>query len=138
MPKQKQATVRNQIKRELDLMKPFRHENVLRYFGMFYSKISQEINLVMEMVDGVSVTDIVVCQKKLPEKVAAFILHQALKGLVFLHENFIIHRDLKPDNMLIDANGVIKLIDFGCSAKVHATLFILSPHDTCSLCFVTH
>lgn len=123
MSKAKQTTVRNQIKKEVDLMKPFRHDNVLRYYGMFYSKVNQEINLVMELVDGVSVTDVVVCQKKLPEKVAAFILRQAIGGLVFLHENLIIHRDLKPDNLLIDANGVVKLIDFGCSAKVRLRVF---------------
>ena len=35
-----------------------------------------------------------------------------------MHENNIMHRDLKPDNMMVDADGYLKLIDFGLSKKI--------------------
>lgn len=39
--------------------------------------------------------------------------YQILQGIVFCHKRRTLHRDMKPQNLLIDANGAIKLADFG-------------------------
>lgn len=49
------------------------------------------------------------------EDSAKYYIAQIVIALEYLHKNGIIHRDLKPENLLIDAEGRIKLTDFGLS-----------------------
>ena len=46
---------------------------------------------------------------------ASLYLVDILHGLAYLHQHHICHRDLKPENILLDANGVVKISDFGVS-----------------------
>ncbi|MGH8172204.1 MAG: protein kinase domain-containing protein [Rhodanobacteraceae bacterium] len=67
---------------------------------------------VMEFVEGRSLTDY--CrehQLSLPQRLGLFA--QVCDAVAFAHRNLIIHRDLKPDNILVDAHGAVKLLDFG-------------------------
>ena len=52
------------------------------------------------------------------ENVCAYILKQVLLGLKALHSKHVIHRDIKSDNILADAEGNVKLADFGYSAQL--------------------
>eukprot|EP01103_Thecamoeba_quadrilineata_P010575 TRINITY_DN2320_c0_g1_i1.p1 TRINITY_DN2320_c0_g1~~TRINITY_DN2320_c0_g1_i1.p1 ORF type:complete len:613 (+),score=110.23 TRINITY_DN2320_c0_g1_i1:45-1883(+) len=104
---------------EVDMMKELSHPNVIRYYGWFFMKKEQEINIMLEFVEGGSLTNLIQKWSRLSETVSAHVLHQVLRGLCYLHQHSIIHRDLKPDNMLVDPNtGLVKLIDFGTATKV--------------------
>ncbi len=49
-----------------------------------------------------------------------------MQALHYLHSNRIIHRDMKPQNILISANGVIKLCDFGFARAMSNNTVVLT------------
>lgn len=50
---------------------------------------------------------------RLTEPVIAYVLHNLLKGLEYLHSKKLLHRDIKADNLLINDKGELKIADFG-------------------------
>ena len=57
-------------------------------------------------------------ENRFTEQRVKFYAGQIVLALGYLHENNIMHRDLKPENMMVDADGYLKLIDFGLSKKI--------------------
>lgn len=57
----------------------------------------------------------------LSENVIAQYMKQIISAIMYCHKMGIVHRDLKPENILFDSNkpdACLKIIDFGCSAKL--------------------
>ena len=69
--------------------------------------------LVMEYVNGRTLKEVIQQKGALPPTVAAQICIRILSALQHAHDNGIIHRDIKSQNILVNANGHIKVSDFG-------------------------
>ena len=69
--------------------------------------------LVMEYMRGRTLKEIITEKGSLPEPVAGQIAIRILSALQHAHDNGIIHRDIKPQNILINAEGMVKVADFG-------------------------
>ncbi len=66
-----------------------------------------------EYIDGMTLGQWIKENPKPPIQEVVFLLDQIAKGLRAFHRKETLHQDIKPDNIVIDKNGVVKIIDFG-------------------------
>ena len=69
--------------------------------------------IAMEFLDGRSLKELIVSRGPAPVPVAIDYARKILDALRFAHRNGIVHRDIKPHNVIVDAEGRIKVTDFG-------------------------
>ncbi len=73
--------------------------------------------IVMELVNGVSLHQMISRQGATSPESALVVLKGSLLGLASAHQLGIVHRDYKPENVLVDGAGNSKLTDFGVAVK---------------------
>ncbi len=78
------------------------------------------VYLVMELVPGRNLRDIIHDESPLSIRQATSIVDQILQALSAAHRAGLIHRDIKPENVLTDADGAVKVADFGLARAVTA------------------
>ncbi|ODV58334.1 YOL113Wp-like protein [Ascoidea rubescens DSM 1968] len=105
------------IVNEILVMKDSQHKNIVNFLEA-YLRGSSELWVVMEYMEGGSLTDVIDRNDRLSEPQIAAICLETTKGLGFLHKKHIIHRDIKSDNVLLDSKGNVKITDFGYCAKL--------------------
>src|SRR6266566_707304 len=69
--------------------------------------------IAMEYLDGRSLKELIVSRGPAPVTVSIEYARQILQALRFAHRHGIVHRDIKPHNVLVDAEGRVKVTDFG-------------------------
>ena len=105
------ATSIRGFEREVEAAAQLSHPNIVTAFD------ADEENgihfLVMEYVEGEPLGDLVSRCGPLPVDMALSCILQAAMGLQYAHSKGIVHRDIKPNNLLLDAAGVVKILDMG-------------------------
>nr|XP_033812863.1 death-associated protein kinase 3 [Geotrypetes seraphini]XP_033812864.1 death-associated protein kinase 3 [Geotrypetes seraphini]XP_033812866.1 death-associated protein kinase 3 [Geotrypetes seraphini] len=113
---------REEIEREVDILREIQHPNIITLHDIFENKT--DVVLILELVSGGELFDFLAEKESLTEEEATQFLKQILDGVQYLHSKRIAHFDLKPENiMLLDKNSPsprIKLIDFGIAHKIEA------------------
>jgi beta-lactam-binding protein with PASTA domain/predicted Ser/Thr protein kinase len=69
--------------------------------------------IAMEFLDGRTLKELIISRGAAPINVAIEYARQILSALRFAHRHGIVHRDIKPHNVLVDAEGRVKVTDFG-------------------------
>lgn len=110
------GAVMRDVRREVELMRSLRHQNIVRYFGAQMDKTN--LHIFQEWVPGGSVASMLSRFGAFSLAVIRSYLSQTITGLEYLHDNDIMHRDIKGSNILVNHDGVVKLADFGASKKM--------------------
>lgn len=126
MPGQSQVTVFNGEKNEQfhDGLKKFVEEakhlakfqneqGIVKIFDSFEENDTAYI--IMEFLDGETLTEYLKREKTIPEDVAVAMLMPVMESLQIVHDKGLLHRDIAPDNIFLTKSGEVKLIDFGAS-----------------------
>lgn len=100
--------------RELRALQELRHPNVVSLLSVFSSK-DQNLNLVLEYLPRGDLEDLIrdVDAVRYGAADVKAWMRMLVRAVAFCHDAFILHRDIKPNNLLIAADGEVKLADFG-------------------------
>lgn len=107
------------FKREARAAGRLRHPNVVDVTDFGFANTGKErvAYLVMEYLDGCTLSDVLAEETRLPLYWVVDILEQVCSAVHEAHQQGIVHRDLKPDNIWLEPNGLggyrVKVLDFG-------------------------
>lgn len=102
--------------REISLLKELDHANIVKLLDVIHNE--KKLYLVFEFLSQDLKKYMDSQLKGLPLDLAKSYLYQLLQGISYCHSHRVLHRDLKPQNLLIDAEGCIKLADFGLARAI--------------------
>ncbi len=92
------------------------HPNLVGIYDV--SMIDGRAMIVFEHVEGIDLETILEEDGFLPEAALVRVAIQMARALAYLHERGVIHRDIKPANALIQADGLVRIIDFGLARSL--------------------
>ncbi len=106
------------------------HPNIVTVFELGQEKDTPFI--AMEYIDGESLEKIIVEQIDLPLALKVGYIVRVCQALEFAHKNRVVHRDIKPGNIMVNSEGIVKVVDFGIArlvdfSRTHTNTMIGTP-----------
>ncbi|MEM8873158.1 MAG: protein kinase [Planctomycetota bacterium] len=104
------------FKREIELLYRLHHPNVVRVFNHYLYPVQHSGIILMEHIDGLEISDYV---KAEPASIAD-LFRQAVDGFTYLESRGVLHRDIREANLMVTAEGVLKIIDLGFGKAIES------------------
>jgi serine/threonine protein kinase len=108
------------LRREAKSIARLDHPNIVTLYDA--GEIGSVYYLVLQLVDGETLSARMRRWRAIPVREAVGHVLQLLSALDYAHNRGLVHRDVKPANVMIGADGVVKLMDFGIARLVGADL----------------
>ncbi len=100
--------------REIKILCKSYHRNIVRFFNQYLFPKDYAGFILMEFVEGDTLDKYL---EDNPEK-SNEIFHQIIDGFEYLEKNNILHRDIRYQNILVNKEGLLKIIDFGFGKSI--------------------
>src|SRR5262250_121884 len=105
------AELRERFMREARSAGRLRHVNIVTIFDV--GEHDNQPFIAMEYVEGETLYALIKQKAALSIGRKLEMIDQLCAGLQYAHRGGIVHRDIKPKNVMVDADGVLKVLDFG-------------------------
>ncbi|MBG02417.1 MAG: hypothetical protein CL470_09150 [Acidimicrobiaceae bacterium] len=104
------------FRREAQAAANLSHPNIVGVYD--WGREGKTYYIVMEYVEGRSLSEIIRSEGPLPAVQAAEIAKEIAAALGFAHKNDVVHRDMKSGNVIVSDSGQIKVADFGIATAI--------------------
>jgi serine/threonine-protein kinase len=111
---------REHLREELRVARRITHRNVVRTHDIGESDGLPFLS--MEYVEGASLATVIRVRGSMPLPAVISVARQLMRALRAAHEQQIVHGDIKPQNLLVGADGVLKVTDFGIARVMRDAL----------------
>ena len=118
------ADFRSRFEAEIETLRRLRHRNIVRLLGFGHQ--GDQLFFAMELVEGQSMEQLIKAGRRFDWPSVLRFSKELAQALKHAHDRGIIHRDIKPANILVSADGVSKLSDFGI-ARLFGISKLTSP-----------
>ena len=105
--------------REIAVLKELNHPNIVKLLDVTLTE--KKLHLIFEYVQA-DLKRYMNRRQPLPATTVKRLVFQLLEGLHYCHIHRVLHRDLKPQNILVDAEGTLKIADFGLARAFNLPL----------------
>ena len=113
------------VKENFQLVYNLHHPNIANYNTLEKDGSNGNYYLIMECVEGEDLRSWIRRKQRenalTPETVLP-VIRQVAAALDYAHQEKVIHRDIKPGNVMINAEGHVKVLDFGLAAQIHTSM----------------
>jgi len=105
--------------REAQSAGSLQHPNIITIYDMGDEHGTPFI--AMELVDGENLDDVIARRAPIPLSLRVGYAVQACRAFDYAHKRGVIHRDIKPGNVMVNKDGVVKVVDFGIARVLEST-----------------
>jgi len=122
------AELMGRFEREAMIMEQLSHPNIVRLIE--WGREIHELYIVMELLDGITLDDMIRRRGKLNLALALAIIRPVIEAAHYIHQKGFVRNDIKPSNIMLTDAGRVCLLDFGITRPTDSDPDLKSKFDT--------